>query len=47
MKKVYGSKALTLAVLILMVVAAVPSLHAQTFYSVPPSRAVRMASSAV
>src|SRR5690349_16399178 len=35
MKKVFGSNALTLAVLILMLAAAVPSLHAQTFYSVP------------
>ncbi len=35
MKKVYGSKALALAVLILMLAAVVPSLHAQTFYSVP------------
>src|SRR4030081_3104105 len=35
MKKVYESKALTLAFLILMIAAVVPSLYAQTFYSVP------------
>ena len=35
MKKVYGSKALILPALILLLVAVVPTLHAQTFYSVP------------
>ena len=35
MKKVYESQARVLSVLVLMIVAIVPALHAQTFYSVP------------
>src|SRR5260370_5615523 len=35
MKKVRGSQAQVLAVLIFMIVTVVPALHAQTFYSVP------------
>jgi len=35
MKKVYGSQAWVLSVLVLMIVAVAPALHAQTFYTVP------------
>jgi hypothetical protein len=35
MKKVHGSQARVSTVLILMIVAVVPTLHAQTFYTVP------------